>query len=118
MTVLDQVRYLALLPLFESLIMDNNLFTKANFDSLEMDFDRRVKTIVESFVMIDGLEYEVADLYETCEMVADGDAYVNEKHMADMLVKYGVLASAGSRSWAGSKGPNYDAFMKKLSDHT
>ena len=98
-------------------MMDNNLFTKVAFDDLKLDFVTKERVIRETFVTIDGQQFEVEDLYETINMIESGNAYVTDYGMGKMLVKYGVLSSAGSMNWPGSIGPNYEAFVKMLEKH-
>lgn len=97
--------------------MENTLFTKAAFDSLKVDVEKKERTIIiDIFIVIDGEKFEIYDLYDTMESVALGGHYVDNPEMAAMFKKYGIM-SPGSINYSGERGPNYDAFMKIVRSH-
>lgn len=99
--------------------MENDLFTKAAYDGLKYLITEKERVVREKFITIDDESFELEDLYETLsEIDGWGNVYVNEPNMGKMLVKYGVLMSAGSSNWPAAKGPNFDDFYKMIEKHT
>jgi penicillin V acylase-like amidase (Ntn superfamily) len=98
--------------------MEKDLFSKAAFEDLKYLVTEKERVIREKFITIDNEDFELDDLHNTLsEIDAWGNVYVVEPHLGKMLVKYGVLTSAGSMNWPATKGPNFDEFFELVSTH-
>ena len=69
---------------------------------------------IDFFVEIDGQTHDLEGILEDLDAAHNDDVRFHADPRGNMFLAQGVLTSLGGREYACSKGPNFDAFRKKM----
>lgn len=98
--------------------MSGDLFQSTAFNELKdkgFPVVTRERVVVDTYVTVDGINFELEDLMETLEAVQSNDAYTSfSTEKFAVLHKNGILLSQSRRDWAATPGPNLDEFLEIL----
>jgi hypothetical protein len=74
------------------------------------------KTIFTYWIAIDNKNYDLEDLYVLLDDLEDGNIYISDTTVYEMLKRFNVVNSRGSRSFPATTGDNFEFFKKKIDE--
>jgi len=85
--------------------------------NLKITTENRRVVKFEKVIIVNGVEFDAMDLYDTLHGLSEGDIYVTNRNMVTLLKKLKVIDFEGRKDIPATVGKNYRKFCAELEPH-